>query len=411
MKPIHWLAGLFLTLFMMTALYVLITISEELEIPNFSTTQIDTQTARSQYLLWNHTDSEDVADYQAISDDMCTLGHFLNHQRVTRTIIFRCTDRCGGLGDRLRGIITIFYAALLLGCRFRIEMESPFPMSDFFEPTCEAFRLSHAEHSYAPLLDNFCNDDIRSENVDLNNYFFGRGDSVVAVKSNAEYWQNVIRNRHVKETLLVKRLRALNFVETGHLALNMLFGRPTFSILTDVVRPLVSLHLRTGDYSIGRQNLSSSVLRRIEEQVQVAKAWLKENRVHNFSLFVSSDNEEAVRVTHEAMHAPYRVAPFRGDILHVDIHQDRPREGYSRTIQDWAALGMSDLLVMGTTGFPFTATMWRLWPRAVLQTDVGGSRLLYARPSPAARARIFIAHYFELGALKNAPWWRWLPPP
>lgn len=52
----------------------------------------------------------------------------------TRHLVFWCTDWCGGIGDRVAGITTVFYMALILNRKFSIWMPGPVPINTIFEP-------------------------------------------------------------------------------------------------------------------------------------------------------------------------------------------------------------------------------------------------------------------------------------
>lgn len=50
----------------------------------------------------------------------------------TKLIIWRCTEVCGGLGDRQRGILTSFALALVTGRAFFIDSQRPVPFQQYF---------------------------------------------------------------------------------------------------------------------------------------------------------------------------------------------------------------------------------------------------------------------------------------
>eukprot|EP00045_Choanoeca_perplexa_P010411 m.105059 g.105059 ORF g.105059 m.105059 type:complete len:437 (+) comp15270_c0_seq2:215-1525(+) len=54
-------------------------------------------------------------------------------QRAERALIYECTSMCGGTGDRLRGIITTFYLAMLTNRAFYLHATIPQPLESFFE--------------------------------------------------------------------------------------------------------------------------------------------------------------------------------------------------------------------------------------------------------------------------------------
>jgi hypothetical protein len=52
----------------------------------------------------------------------------------TRSLIYQCTSGCGGIGDRLQAMTTIFYLAVASRRRFYILMHNPFPLETVFQP-------------------------------------------------------------------------------------------------------------------------------------------------------------------------------------------------------------------------------------------------------------------------------------
>ncbi|CAJ1378657.1 unnamed protein product [Effrenium voratum] len=62
----------------------------------------------------------------------------------TKFLVYSCQPfaQCGGHGDRLNGIITVFMLAVLLGRVFLIDSESPLPMQLLLEPRALDWRVS-----------------------------------------------------------------------------------------------------------------------------------------------------------------------------------------------------------------------------------------------------------------------------
>ncbi len=68
---------------------------------------------------------------------MKTTGH-------KRAIIYKCGGICGGWGDRLRGIVTLFYTAFMLDADFSVILDKP-KQSNFFFPALTQFAGQSAE--------------------------------------------------------------------------------------------------------------------------------------------------------------------------------------------------------------------------------------------------------------------------
>ena len=65
-----------------------------------------------------------------------------------RAIVARCygQDECGGIGDRLFGIVTLFLEALLSDRAFFVEHKKPVDQTDFFTPNSVDWRVDGVEH-------------------------------------------------------------------------------------------------------------------------------------------------------------------------------------------------------------------------------------------------------------------------
>jgi hypothetical protein len=64
-----------------------------------------------------------------------TLDRFALEQKSERKeLVFWCTYWCGGIGDRIAGLTTVFYMALVLRRKFSIWMPKPVQMNTLFEP-------------------------------------------------------------------------------------------------------------------------------------------------------------------------------------------------------------------------------------------------------------------------------------
>eukprot|EP00292_Cryptomonas_paramecium_P012864 CAMPEP_0113665746 /NCGR_PEP_ID=MMETSP0038_2-20120614/2474_1 /TAXON_ID=2898 /ORGANISM="Cryptomonas paramecium" /LENGTH=359 /DNA_ID=CAMNT_0000581129 /DNA_START=237 /DNA_END=1316 /DNA_ORIENTATION=- /assembly_acc=CAM_ASM_000170 len=341
----------------------------------------------------------DSSIYQDYFDRVCALGRAINDQPNTRTMTFRCKNLCGGLGDRMRGVITTFYVAILLGYRFRAMLDWPSPISDYFEPTCSAFPIAFGgvDARVVRFVDDF--HVLREPDFDLEHFFFGDSSSGdVMVETNSYLWQNVIMNKRINETDLVRSLRSLNFLETGHIALNLLFGTPLVHAYHQPIRPVLGIHFRSGDNYQGRQPIALENLPRVQKLIDAANDWIKQNSPHRFSLFVSADNEEVVRHIHVSINASVHIDAFDGDILHIDHDVSRSAKEFNRTFQDWIALGQCDVLFMGRSGFPFLAAIWKLRPHEGYFTERAHPHVFYRRANVSSRAEALIERFEDIWA-------------
>jgi hypothetical protein len=56
-----------------------------------------------------------------------------NQLQSERALVYECTAYCGGTGDRLRGIITAFYLAILTRRALFLHVTIPQPLETFFD--------------------------------------------------------------------------------------------------------------------------------------------------------------------------------------------------------------------------------------------------------------------------------------
>lgn len=63
--------------------------------------------------------------------------HGTPRTKDTKYIVYRCRrgDLCGGIGDRLRGIMATFYLAIATGRAMMIDMDAPIPFDTVMHPT------------------------------------------------------------------------------------------------------------------------------------------------------------------------------------------------------------------------------------------------------------------------------------
>ena len=61
----------------------------------------------------------------------------------TKTLTYFCSINCGGWGDRLRGITSVYILAVLLQRRFIINMLYPCDLSNFLQPNLIDWKTNH----------------------------------------------------------------------------------------------------------------------------------------------------------------------------------------------------------------------------------------------------------------------------
>ncbi|CAF4166939.1 unnamed protein product, partial [Adineta steineri] len=65
---------------------------------------------------------------------LLNLTEFITNSSAEKAMIYSCKSFCGGWGDRLRGITSVYILALLTHRRFMIDMNYPCPIAQALEP-------------------------------------------------------------------------------------------------------------------------------------------------------------------------------------------------------------------------------------------------------------------------------------
>lgn len=92
--------------------------------------------------------SEQVAKLDRIAEELAfKYSVALEETKNTaqhRIIVFDCLTprRCYGLGDRLRGISTLFYLSLLTSSSLFLNVQIPYPLLNFLTPTLYDWRIN-----------------------------------------------------------------------------------------------------------------------------------------------------------------------------------------------------------------------------------------------------------------------------
>merc|ERR1719329_378221 len=58
----------------------------------------------------------------------------LRNGHCVPSLVYVCEKNCGGIGDRMSGIISAFYLAVALDRAFFIDYKSPFPLTETLVP-------------------------------------------------------------------------------------------------------------------------------------------------------------------------------------------------------------------------------------------------------------------------------------
>lgn len=296
----------------------------------------------------------------------------------------------GGFGDRMMGMVTTYYLAMMTNSSFEVQWTQPYNLSEYFAvPSCHALlelNRNDAEDGSHPN-----NEIITRRAIDIWDYFTDSSflddtGKNLEVTTNSFHWRDVVRNEAFRDRAASLGLADMSQAELFKLAVDDLLGNPTKIVadsFTSVLRRLaggyepndfgpsyVGVQIRLGGGAVsGWQDPS----RHSMDDVQCfAKEAVRLCRLmHIRSVFVTADSDEAVRAFEggvlresEAADLPSSSAPIIVQIPGVIAHTDRSNIPYGhskdvwlKSILDWWVLKHASALVVSRSGFGETAAM------------------------------------------------------
>lgn len=307
----------------------------------------------------------------------------------------------GGFGDRLRGMVTTSYLAVMTNSSFAVHWTHPYNLSDYFiVPSCNA----HESHDRIPSMEGTdvgsltstplpANSVITRTAIDDWKYFSdfsfmedaGRN---VEIHTNSFHWKEVVRHPAFRERAASLGLSNLTQAELFKLAIDQLLQSPTSVVREsfDSVRqrlaagshteelpanvPYIGVQIRLGGRNSGAVSGWDDLVRHSLEDVDcfAAEAVRLCHKMHIKSIFVTADSDEAVRKFEDAVAKesarecsscpPQIVVQVPGSIAHTDrsiVASEHAGDVWLKSILDWWALKHAAALVISRSGFGETA--------------------------------------------------------
>ena len=303
-----------------------------------------------------------------------------------KTMIYSCRSFCGGWGDRLRGILSVYVLALLTDRRFLIDMSYPCDLLKVVEPNAVNWTWSEPSRqanrsqliintmaSWRAAYRGEIATMIKSKDIvkDWSNY------DDVFLSTNSDYMTPALRNPHLSNRTrqLFTALPMSQATLSGLFALlfELLF-QPSLLVRqrVDTIlaashrRNLICLHVRVGknptnpfDHAFtARANTTKAMIRFVD---------LNLRNVTSPLIFITSDSGQAVSdVSHRYPNSSMTIV---GPILHIDRF-DRSSsvvcDGFVKVLADFYLLGECQTSLLSASGFSSWANRRREQPSANL---------------------------------------------
>ena len=292
----------------------------------------------------------------------------LSHKKV-KYIIYQCREFCGGWGDRMRGILSVYALSLLLNREFRILMNYPCPITDLLQSNDikwdstieEKDKMSNFEINTIDDRNKFSqNISILDPDTFLNNY------EIITIANNVDWTYSMTGNKLLKE-----KIKNLGFNTQKFRLKNLIFEwyhklfrlKPSLQekydqFLTKVKSQnntkLLCVQIRTGGI---RSNHKRDKLFNSYESTKkfwkfINKNFLNDSKIDNFKLFITTDNELVERDAIQ-IYGIDKVILNDGPIFHIDrdVHRSNDCKNSVRTILDFHCLKNCDIGVISSSNF------------------------------------------------------------
>ncbi|CAF3400756.1 unnamed protein product [Rotaria sp. Silwood2] len=317
---------------------------------------------------------------------LLNLTAFKTNYLSKKTIIYSCASFCGGWGDRLRGITSVYILALLTNRRFMIDMNYPCDILTVIQPNF--VNWTYVKHNKSEKRTRLFINTMPSwqktyrtsisnmiQSTDFVKTWLPYDDIVIA--TNSDYMTPALRNSY----MLNKTRQLLGRIPVSQATMQTLFAlifellfKPSVAVRNRVDsvlvnsrhRHLICLHIRIG------KNPTNPFDHSFTARANTTKAMIKfiDNYLLNKSsslVFVAADSGQAV--SDILRHYPKSSMTITGPILHIDRFDSQSPticDGFIKVIADFYLLGECKTSLLSNSGFSSWANRRRENPNEEL---------------------------------------------
>lgn len=299
-----------------------------------------------------------------------------------KTITYECVFICGGLGDRIRGIIMCYFLSILSNRQLIVNMERPCSFSNYIQPNKyqwirgSNYRYNGSVHRIRVIDDN------PNWVYELKSTpFLDRWSKVdhVHIEINVDFIGEIFANKNLQShPIIAMFLKEMSESEANYQTLFSLFYEILFRPTERIVRVvdnllinrspehLICTHLRIGENPSNPRDHPFEYRHQIAQTIQdflSTNKFLERNPL--WSLFVSSDSAEVTTQILERF--SNRSFSIPGPILQIDLPVKVDcNEGYIKVVADFYLLSECSIVVLTNSGFSAYANRRRFNPYANL---------------------------------------------
>ncbi|CAF0755482.1 unnamed protein product [Didymodactylos carnosus] len=330
------------------------------------------------------------------------LSTVLAQKNPKKYLVYVCHENCGGWGDRLRGIMSVFMMSLMLDRNFQIEITHPCNLTRILKP-------------------NFYNwlqplNLIRRNNLTRKRYKLTRKMIITSANAKEFFLKNVsriIRNSTIDEiwpedVLYIatnknyyyemsenvryrKKFKTYGILTKYNIKLETLFPlfyellfQPVERVKNQIEKytkmrlnkTLICAQMRTGQNPTlsndkilpGRQNITETIFNFIDDYI---KTNLSHNKMIDYRIFITTDSD-SVKTEAKVRYSDHLIYT-QGAITHLDRSDtDQACREQDKLLTDFHLLGDCDLSIISNSGFGIWGNLRRYEPYKDLYMFCGG---------------------------------------
>ncbi|KAK3099795.1 hypothetical protein FSP39_009727 [Pinctada imbricata] len=311
-------------------------------------------TLKRQRSIYNDNENVTSLDYSdAVTEELDVQR---NIGKSAKFLIYKCVSSCGGLGDRLRGIVNSYVMARITGRTFGIIHKVPCELSKFLKPNKYDWRIDpkHFRNKSSKVYSVM--DSFKLPSKNMTSYF---KEDVVYFKTNTDITKHLRMQLDVPErTPWLTRLTTADIYRSVllHLfTLNDHLRRKMSEFNSKFVQGnrTVCAHFRAGK----NPTIPNDVPRNVGSRDKLWKFLSRFDKPGNV-IYVASDSTD-VKAEAKAKF-PKRLINIEGKIVHTDRGKDdRDCHGFQLTVLEHALLTSCDVLFLTISGYGRTAGFMR----------------------------------------------------
>jgi acid phosphatase class B len=304
-----------------------------------------------------------------------------------RYIIYECKDgsvRCGGAGDRLVGMIKMFYLALCTKRVLVIDSSFPIPLEQVLNPSHIEWNVSFPEtHLYLPDMEH--NDSAQLEmREDTIGYRIRQTNAWPRKKDLNDIWKSSLMMKHLEQHQWVDQANSFTLAAACKEAFRAMFKldpiviarAQEFKSSAGITGTYAGLHMRKGDSNMGVTGQGEAELKGLKaretDNSKTLSCYHEVKALHSNAFNVAylasddSDTKKAMAEADSSIHFATNMNPFHIDLLaregitkSIDAVDPAVAQGVIDTWAEMSVLSESTCILLSQSMFSFGALYMR----------------------------------------------------